>query len=211
MGLPVGGLFEVTMDMRWQAQQTQNVFQYEVQNWPLSVTMVQALEGWWNHVKASYRALALASQGDVFISVKGREMNNPSGEYAEFDVPVAEKVGTRPNPAAAELLPPFSAAGIRLVVGTRLTRPGQKRLPFLVENDQTSGILAVAMRTLIVSWCNVISVPMVLGAPAALTDLYPIVTKKDANGIVSAHQYITGYIINNNITTQNSRKFGRGA
>lgn len=202
---------EIVMNMRWQGQETLNIWQYSIQSIPVSVSTVQLAEGWWNHVKSTYRALQLASQPDTFLSVRVRELNNPNGEYAEFDVPTAEKLGTRSNPTGAELMPPYTSAGVRLVVGTRVTRPGQKRFPFLVENDNIAGVLQPAFKTLVNSHMLVMSVPMVLGAPAALTDLYPIVVKKDANGTVTAQQFVTGYLINNNITTQNSRKFGRGS
>lgn len=211
MGFAVGELLEIALDMRWQGQQVMNVWQYEVQNWPLSVTAVQAAEGWWNHVKATYRALQVSTEPDTFLSVKLRALNNPTGDYAEFDVPTAEKVGTRGSPGAGGNMPPFSSAGVRLVVGTRVTRPGQKRVPFLREEDNSQGVLQAAFRTLVNTWAAVMVVPMVLGAPAALTDLYPVITRKNATGFVSAHQYITGYLINNNITTQNTRKFGRGS
>lgn len=211
MALAQFDLIEIVMNMRFQAQETLNIFQYSIQSIPVTVTAVQLAEGWWNHVKATYRALQLASQPDTFISVRVRELNDAVGDYAEFDIPTAEKLGTRANPAAAELMPSFNSAGVRLVVGSRTTRPGQKRFPFLTESDNVAGTLQAAYKALLVSHMAILSAPMVLGAPAALTDLYPIVTKKDALGTVSAYQFVTGYIINNNITSQNSRKVGRGS
>lgn len=211
MALAQFDLIEIVMNMRAQGQETLNIFQYSIQSIPVTVTAVQLAEGWWNHVKATYRALQIVSQPDTFISVRVRELNDPAGDYAEFDVPTAEKLGTRANPAQQELLPSFNAAGVRLVVGTRTTRPGQKRFPFLTESDNNGGVLQAAYKALLTSHMNIMSVPMVLGAPAALTDLYPIVTKKDQFGVVSAYQFVTGYIINNNVTSQNSRKIGRGS
>jgi len=211
MAISVGSLVEFVINMRYQAQETLNVWQYEVTTWPGSVSAVQGAEGYWNHIKATLRALQLASQPDTFISIKIRELNNVAGDYAEYDVPTAEKVGTRANPAGAELLPPFGAAGVRLVVGSRLTRPGQKRYAFLTETDNIAGVLQSAYRTLLVAHMNIMTVNLVLGAPAATCTLVPIVTKKDATGFVTAHQNITGYLINGNITSQNSRKFGRGS
>lgn len=211
MALAQFDLIEIVMNMRAQGQETLNIWQYSIQSIPVTVTAVQLAEGWWNHVKATYRALQLATQPDTFISVRVRELNDPTGDYAEFDVPTAEKLGLRANPSQNELLPSFNAAGVRLVVGSRVTRPGQKRIPFLVESDNVAGTIQASFKTLLTSHMNVMSVPMVLGAPAALTDLYPIVTKKDQFGTVSAYQFVTGYIINNNITSQNSRKVGRGS
>ena len=211
MAIGVGSLIECVVNMRWQAQETLNVWQYEVDTIPGGTSAVQLAEAYWNHIKAPYRALQLASQPDTFISIRLRELNNVAGDYAEFDIPIAEKLGTRANPTQAEILPPYTSAGVRLVVGTRLTRPGQKRVPFLVESEQNAGVLQAAFRALIVTQMNLMVAGMLLGAPAATATLQPIVCKKDVTGFVTAHQDITGYVINGNVTTQNSRKFGRGS
>lgn len=211
MTIGVGSLIEVSLEMLMQGQQTMNVYQYEVVSWPGSVTPVQAAEGWWNHVKADYRAMCWTGYGSPFRAVRILELNNPSGDYATFDVPTAEQPGTRVVAGSPEMSPPFCAAGIQLTVGSRVTRPGQKRFPFLLENDMANGALTVVFTPLANALATTIVTSMVLGAPAALVDLLPIVTRKDASGAVIAHQPVGGYLLNPNVTTQNSRKFGRGA
>jgi hypothetical protein len=155
--------------------------------------------------------MAAVGFGDVFRSVRVRELNSPTGDYAEFAIPPAERVGTRANPAGMDLLPPYVASGVRLVVGTRATRPGQKRFPFLVESDQSNGALGGHMFPIISVLMNAVDSDFTLGAPAALTELRPIVTRKDAQGNVLAAQPWTTYLINTFVTTQNTRKYGRGA
>jgi len=209
MALADNDLIEVVVNMFAQNMQMLNVFQYEITDHIGTVSLVQLLEGYWNHVKATYRAIVPSSYGNIFVSIKGRELNDASGDYAEFDVPVGERAGTRST--SGEALPPFGAAGVRLVVGTRVTKPGQKRFPFVLEADQVSGVLGTTYTTPLIALMNVLSVPMVLGAPAALETLQPIVTRRGALGFVSSFQPVTGYLINPNVTTQNTRKFGRGS
>lgn len=211
MAIGAGSLIEIVMNMNCQGQQTINAYQYEVGNYPGTVTPVQLAEAWWNHVKVAYRATVYSTFTDAFRTVRVREMNNPLGDYAEYDVPVAEQPGTRSATGMGEVLPPFLSVGVRLVVGTRVTRPGQKRFAFLAELDNVSGNLNSASRTLFVSLLNVMTVDMLLGAPAATVELSPRVTRRDAQGFVVASQPITGYLINNQLTSQNTRKVGRGA
>lgn len=209
MALDAQDLIEVSLNILHMSQQMNMVFQYEIDTIPPSVSTVQLAEGWWNHVKASTRALAQASFGAVFRTVRIRELNDAGGDYAEFDIPIGEQAGTRAV-AASERMPPFVATGVRLVVGSRITRPGQKRVPFLLESDVSDGVVTANMLALITTWCGVMTNFMTLGAPAATVGLIPMVMRKDASGFVTARQQITGFLINPNATTQNSRKFGRG-
>jgi len=209
MALSDGDLIEIVVNMTILSQQTLNVWQYEVGNFVSGTSLVQILEGYWNHVKSTYRGVVATGFGNVFVSLKGREMNDPAGDYAEFDIPVGERAGTRAS--GGDLLPPYSATAVRLVVGTRATKPGGKRFAGLTEADQASGVLNTLITTPMIALMNVMTANMTLGAPAALNELNPIVARKDANGFVTAWQPITGYLINPNVSTQNSRKFGRGA
>jgi len=207
--MDVGTLVEIVVNMNWMSRQTLNVWQYMIGSIPGSVTMVQLLEAYWNHVRVTYRGLYSASYGAVFVSLKGREMNDAFGQYAEFDIPIADRAGTRGT--AGEALPAQNAATARLVVGTRATRPGSKRFAGLLESDNASGVLQTSYFNPLVALLNVMTVQMILGAPAATTELNPIITKKDNNGIVINSQAVTGYLINSEISSQNSRKTGRGA
>lgn len=211
MAIGAGSLIEIALNQRGYGggMQFLNVYQYQVNSWPLSVTAAQAAEAWWNHVKTTYRACVPSILTDWFRTVRITELNNPVGDFAEWDVPVGEQAGTRAT--STELMPPYVSVGVRLLVGTRSTRPGQKRIAPLVEADQNTGILQAPLRGLVVNLMNVMTADITLGAPAATTTLVPIVTRKNAAGTVTASQQIIGYLINNDVTTQNSRKFGRGS
>lgn len=209
MALNANDLIEISLNMNVMAQTMNLVWQYEIDTIPPSVNAVQLAEGWWNHVKAATRGLAFSSFGNVFRTVRLRQLNNALGDYAEYDVPIAEQAGSR-SATTSDQMPPYVAVGVRLVVGTRVTRPGQKRIPFVLEGDNVAGVLGSALQTVVQTYMNTMQVPMTLGAPAATVGLIPIVTRKDGSGTVTAWQPITGYLINANLTTQNSRKFGRG-
>lgn len=210
MALNTNSLIEIELHMVSYQQVMMNTFQYRFSEFEAGVTLAQVLPAWWNHVKATYRAMSAIGLGQVFQKVVGRELNAPTGELAEFGIPEGEQTGTRTNPSPADFMPPFNAAGVRLLVSTRATRPGQKRIPLLAEADNLNASLQPAFTALLVNWCNVVTNVMTLGAPAALTALEPIVTRKTPKGLVTAHQLVTGYLINPYVTTQNSRKIGRG-
>lgn len=211
MALENGSLIEIVHVGALFSQQVMTVWDFEVISITGATSAIAVAEAYWNHIKTTWRAMCVTSNGQQTLTLRVRELNNPVGEYAEFDIPSGEQAGTRTPPTQGELLPPFVAAGARLTVSTRTTRPGQKRIPNLVESDNLNGALQSAMKALVQAYLNVATFPMVLGAPAALTELSPIVCRKNAAGLVTAHQPITGYLVNNNITSQNTRKIGRGA
>lgn len=207
--MDVGTLVEIVVNMNVMSRQTLNVWQYMIGSIPGSVTMVQLLEAYWNHVRVTYRGILSTVFVNAFVSLKGRELNNPFGEYAEFDIPIADRTGTRAS--VGDALPAQNAVTARLVVGTRSTKPGSKRFPGVLEVDNANGVLQLTYFNPLVALLNVMTTQMILGAPAATTELNPIITKKDPDGIVTATQAVTGYLINSEISSQNSRKTGRGS
>lgn len=206
-----GSYIEIALEQRFFNMQVLNVFQYRIGAMVDPVLPVNIAEAWWNDVKSTYRALMSTSFAALFQSVRVKELNNPAGAYAQWMIPTAEQVGTRTPPANPDPLPPFNAAGVRLVVGTRVTRPGQKRVIGGTESDTTNGGWVAAYLALLAPWAANVASSSILGAPAALVEIDPIITRKDAHDMVLAHQDVTGYIINPNVTSQNTRKFGRGS
>lgn len=210
MTIASNSLIEMTTNMLVSGNVNLTVWQYEATNVPIGVTPVQIAEAYWNHMKGTLRALWTTTYGSIFKTIRIRELNNPVGDYAEYDIPIAEQTGTRTPPASYEQLPPFTAVGVRLVVGTRATRPGQKRYSCVVEQDNNVGVLGAPLIALVQAHMAVACTFAVLGAPALSTRIVPQVMRKDATGNVTAHQDVTGYLINQNITSQNTRKYGRG-
>lgn len=210
MAIGNDSLIEVSLNMLIGAQTQLNVFTYEVGGWTSFVEPIHIAEAWWNAAKASYRGLAVSAFGTPFQTVRVRELNAPTGDYAEFDIPSGEQAGSRANPTDADLMPYHVATAARLTVGTRLTRPGQKRFPFATQQDILASSVASAWKTLIGAVLTATCTPMTLGAPAAGVTLAPIVCRKDVTGTVVASQPITGFLVANYASSQNSRKLGRG-
>lgn len=210
----VGSNLQIALEMRNIGQQTMNVWHYTVNTSPQDIPVINVAEAWWNHVKAAYRALAVAAYPQQsFVAVHVKDADNPAGEAASWNIPVGETVGTRATPASENnILPPYIAATAKLGVATRATRSGSKRFPFLLEVDQTNGTLAAGFVTLVNAVLTAAATVVLLGAPAALMELTPVVRGVGAtNPPVVTYQPITSYAVNLNASTQNSRKIGRGA
>lgn len=211
MAITVGTKLEISLVMGTSGGVGMNVYQYEVAVSPSVKTASAIAEAWWNHVKGVYRAIVVTGSGRAFDSVILRELNAPTGAYAEFSVPAGEQDGTRPSGELGSYMPAFTAAGMRLTVGSRLTRPGQKRFPFVTEGDVLNNSLTPAFVALIQNIGSTVSNDMTLGDPAEFVVLRPVVTRKDVSGAVIASQPVTGYAVNPYVTSQVSRKFGRGS
>lgn len=167
-------------------------------------------EAYWNHVKSAWRGFVVANSFMTFESVFVEEPGS-DGQYGEYAVPVGEVQGTRAGGTQNDPMPPFCAAGVRLTVGSRATRPGQKRFIGLVDTDNVIGVLQSAAATALGTLATLLTATMVLGAPVATGSLHPeIVTYNPITHSIEAYQDVTGFVINPNITTQNSRKVGRG-
>lgn len=211
MAIGVNSLLEVSLSMQFYGQQVMNVWQYEVDTWPAAVGAVAVGEAWWAHVQTAYRAAMVTSGARIFDSVIVRELNNPTGELAEYSIPSASSDGTRAAGTLGSFLASFNAVGVRLTVGTRATRSGQKRFVGLTEGDVAGNDVSATFIGLIDTLMDIMVVNLTLGAPAALTVLAPVVCRKDTTGAVIASQPVLGHVINPYVTTQNSRKYGRGS
>lgn len=210
MAITLGSLIEIVIAGRINSGVVMNAWQYQVDGSAFLVEPVQIAEAWWNHVKATYRAIPTVSYAQAFLSVQLRELDNPVGDYAEYAVPLLEQPGTRSDGSEPGLLQPYASVGARLTVGTRVTRPGQKRFWGFTESDQGYGIVLSAALAAVNAHMAVMTEPMILGAPAATIVLNPIITRRNADGDVTASQPVLGWLTNGFMTTQNSRKYGRG-
>lgn len=210
MAITEGTLLELSMVSTVGSNKLMNVWGYEVTGTFSGIAAVNVAEAWWNAVKTNYRALVYATAGWVYTSVLIRELNNPAGELAEFTVPTGEQQGTRTAPAAPDFLPIFNAVGMRLTVSTRATRPGQKRIWGLTESDNDSNLVSSTFLALVNTLGNQMDGPITLLSPALGMDLQPVVFRKDVAGAVTAHQNVTGHVTNSIITSQVSRRLGRG-
>jgi hypothetical protein len=210
MAIGSGSIIEVSLKMLFAGQQMYNVYHYAVAEIVGTVDASNYAEAWWNHVKTNYRALAQSSYGQVFDSVRVVEMGTPTGEFAEFAIPTGERAGTRPTTAEPQSLPTFNAVGVRLTVGTRETRPGQKRITFMSEADAVGNSVESGFLGAVQALAATLSGVITLGSPAAGCLLQPNVIRKGPGYSVLAAQPVTGYLVNPYVTSQVSRKQGRG-
>jgi len=210
VAITTGSKISISLNATSAGQTIMNVWEYSVLEIVGTPTAGHYGEAWWNHVKAGYRALALAAWGQVFTSVRVSELGNPLGEYGEFAIPTGERAGTRSNPTDAESMPNFTAVGVRLSVSTRVTRPGQKRFAFLTQSDVLGEDVQAPFQTLVATLMTTMVANMTLGAPAAGVVLVPNVVGLNADGTIRGAQLVTGYAINGKVTSQVSRRFGRG-
>jgi hypothetical protein len=210
MAITTGSIIEVSLKQLFSGQQMYNVYHYGVVEIIGTVNASNYAAAWWNHVKTNYRGLAQSIYGQVFDSVRVVEMGASDGEFAEFAIPTGERTGTRPTTAEPQSLPTFNAVGVRLTVGTRETRPGQKRITFMSEADTVGNSVEAGFLGGVQSLAALLSVPIVLGSPAAGCVLQPCVVRKGPAYSVLASQAITGYLVNPYVTSQVSRKQGRG-
>lgn len=210
MSIPVGNLVEFAVGGEIYGQTWMNTWHYKAVIWPGGVTAEQAAEAYWDHVKTTYRALFSSDFANAFLFVKSRDMDDNTGDYASYGVPLGERIGTR-TPPSGDPAPPFLAAGVRLNVGTRVTRPGQKRIAGMYDADTNTGYLASGYVTLVDNLMAVAANGVVLGAPAATVSLDPVVVRRSpSTGLPTAHQVITSYTVSAVTTSQNTRKIGRG-
>lgn len=173
----------------------------------LTADAVGVGEAYWNDIKSLWRATMAITPQLTTTSIKVSEPG-PTGAFGEFAIPPGEQQGSRA--IASNLIPSFNGGGIRLTVATRATRPGQKRIVGATELDITEQSWEAGYLTLLNNVAPIFADTRVLGAPVATGTLAPIIVSLDAIGNVTASQPVTGFVTNPYVTSQVSRKRGRG-
>jgi len=208
----VGSEIKVAFRYTYLGQKCENVQSYICQGIAFSTaSMDQVLEALWNDYKVRLRALMTDFEVDAhWDSLLGVEIGGGL-QFAEFGIPTAEQAGTRPTTGLGEPLNSFSAGGFRQTVGTRVTRPGQKRFPFLFEGDVVRNAINAGYLSGLTDVATAFCSPSALGAPVVGGALQPIIVHEPTvKHPTRAVQDVTGFIVNPNITSQVSRKLGRG-
>lgn len=201
---------------RWTLKQgiagsaVQNVWDTKCEGTFGSVDLAFVADAYWNHIGAAFRGLYLATLGDAFISLTYQDMTDQTGAFGEYSIPVGERAGTRTIGVATDPAANFLACGVRLTVGTRLTRPGQKRLFGLTEWDINVNTIIGPYLTAAATVGGVLSGAAVLGVPAAGVELQTHVVSLNEDGTIRASQPVIGYVVNTMLTSQRSRRLGHG-
>jgi len=176
-----------------------------------AATPEQVGEAWWNHYKAAWRALVPPGTDNAqFLSVRVREVGGglAAGEYA---IPTGEQQGTRSGVTVAQL-PTTTAVGVRLTVGSRITRPGQFRVTFLNGEDYSGNDISPAYLEEVADLADLYSQPNIMGAPIATGVIAPVVVRFGADAdTIEASNPIIGFVVNPHVTSQVSRRYGHGS
>jgi hypothetical protein len=178
----------------------------------VTATMPEILAAYWAHVQAAWHAimyddLAINSMNSILGEAVGGDL-----DYAEYPIPEADRVGTKTVAEYGQPLPGTLAGAVRLTVGTRQTRPGQKRAPFIGEADINGNDLHPSYTDLLSDWGLTFSEQITLGAPAATAVLIPVITTFSGDPPALADwQDVTGQIVNLYASSQVSRKRGHGS
>lgn len=212
MALVPGQYLEIQFRYTYLGQKLMTRQHYQMQGAAfLTADVVQVAEAYWNDVKTLWRSLfstasTVSTQDALFV----REIGNGL-QYAEYAIPSGERVGTRAAGDDGEWVAPFMAAGVKLTVGSSVTRPGQKRISSMREGDIVGNSLISAHQTLVDNVAVIFSDPRTLGAPVALGVLQPVIGGTLIDGDPTVWQNVTGQVVNAFITSQVSRKIGHGS
>lgn len=176
----------------------------------LTASCENVANAFWQYIKDDWRACHSTTAPDLTQSVLVEEIGGSLG-FGEYAIPISEQQGTRVVASEGSSLPPYAAVAARLTVATRVTRPGQKRFWGVTELDNNNGVLQAALLALTDALLSKWTLPIGLSTPADIVQLNAQVVHYDrVTGEPGARQMVAGYIINNNLSTQNSRKIGRG-
>lgn len=197
----VGDIIQVTMCSEIFDQDVCNVFYYAVGVWTGNVSITDFLADWLATGHASWKAV----QSDE-LRYTGAIWNNLTDplEQASY-VEAASLVGDR----TAEALPPYTAFSVVLNRTDQSTRQGYKRIGGATEDLQADGvnIVAGATKTAVQNFAA--------GSytDASDIDLDPVIVGRLPNGSLDLSRInpVTGAVFQDNLTTQSSRKFGRGS
>lgn len=208
----IGPHIKVSYRYTFLGQQCQNVQYYTIGGAAFATAdMIQVLEALWDNQQEVLRELTPANLTLAsWDSLLGEEIGGLGG-YAEYAIPDAERIGLRAGTTDSDLLPPFNAFAFRQSVGTRATRPGQKRFPFVTEEDMSVGVLNATGLGIITPVAEAFSTQRVLGVPVATGVLTPVVGGTVVDGVPTVWQDVTGFVVNAYVSSQISRKVGRGA
>lgn len=172
----VPDVYRVIHVQQFSGEEVLNIYHYR-DTGALAFSPASVAQGWWDSVKASFRALQPTSGGFTSIRVDCEFLEAPR-PFGSYVIPVGEQQGLRAAPT--DFMPVWSAFEISLAVGTRVTRPGNKRIAGMLEGDQSSGIIIAGTVTLVQNFADKLDVvftptgglgtvtPVIVGYPTPL-------------------------------------------
>lgn len=204
MALSDGDVIEMTLQQTYLFQTVLNVFHFRVTEdvTPVTTTLTAFYALWQTNVLPTLKAI-ISDQ----LSYNGAKLKHILGGTDEADVGHA----AIPGLVSGDPMPPFVAWEFKYVRATTTTRHGFKRFAGISENHQTSGLINPAVVTAVnalavklgdIVWSGLagdnVFTPVILSRFDGGVPRVPPITN-DVNAVVYAR-----------ITSQNTRKYGRG-
>jgi hypothetical protein len=112
-----------------------------------------------------------------------------------------------------DTMAPMNAWGVTLERVSKLTRNGAKRIPGVDEATTTDGTAVPTQQALLDTMATVLGFSYAATINGNDFSLFPVIVGVDLQGKrdLSRVQQVSGGVANYDVTTQNSRKFGRGS
>lgn len=207
MAVTNGDIFRMTISGMNGNKPVKQVSHWRVNNATAVDTAWTTLaESMWRHFREEVRAFPTTAYTELFQTVRLDTVNKPIGEFGEFGIPLTERSGTRAAGTASEKLANFLCAPIKLLVGTKATKSGSKRLAGLVEGDVNANNIVPALFEHLADIGAKYSTEADLGAPTIGVRCQPVIFR-DGKGVgPSISQDVTGFAIPLSLTTQKTRQ-----
>lgn len=208
MPLTEGSVVEILDEQTYDNSQVINSYHYEVESITgTPATPAEVGEAFWTLIGGNVRGLqnaALLHEQIRVEEVAGDRM------YGQYIIPPGEQAGTRGG--GGDATASFIAYGITLQGETRQTKPGGKRIAGALETDVGAfGVLVTEAFDDLVDFAELLQQPLDVGESPNVTTLRPVIYRPPATPDPAVVNPIVGFIAKTDITTQNTRKRGRGA
>lgn len=198
--MAVGDLWKLIDVQNLAGQQVLNVYFYEEVTSPTLLSPPLALIQAFRDSVVAPLALIQATEL-IHINYLVENTDNP----AEFGSLAASSTGA----VSAESLPPFCAWAFRLNRTTRVIRNGQKRFAGVPESLQDNGTITAAGLALAIPVADALSQNIEQTVPDGTWS--PRIVHRNATIPVTYTAYAFGLAQYVSLSTQNTRKIGRGA
>jgi len=188
------------------SNQVMNVFQYQLQS-PDPINFFddgQTIIDEWR-----------TDLGAVLAPLMGQEVQYNDLVIQNLSEPTEIWEGSFTTPlqgsVVGDVLPPYASWGFLLRRQSGVTRNGYKRFPGVPESLQINGTPTVGASTLLNALAVRLGDPysIALVDPSPEIQLFPVIVRKDAAGLMTINQPVVGAVFRT-LGTQNSRKIGRG-
>ena len=208
MAITGGSVLRLTLVQNYMAQEVLNVFYAKQTAGSSSDSPATVVDGFWQDIKAAWRAVMPDTDDMLITKIVLEDLVTPF-DYYEYVVPTSEQRGTRSYTGA--LLNSFSAASIKIVVPTRATRPGGKRISGLTEDVVDRQNLVSSYITLLNTLFAALATGWAATSPGSGSYAVGVYGYGRPASSSPTFQQMSGYLVSPYVSSQVSRKIGRGA